>query len=111
MATTAALSDIFKHLRTQTGFQYYQKRSNKNTGIDCSEMVKKCFADVLFTCDPKQAVMMVQGQATHQGLILISGIGKQVKNTVPRRKGFLPHTSDRAPMRGALRKDSRPFTP
>lgn len=71
-------------------------------------MVKKCFTDVLFTCDPEQSVML-EGQATHHGLILISGIGKQVKNTVPRRKGFLPQTSDRAPMRGALRKDSRPW--
>lgn len=110
MATRAALRDIFKHLRAQTGFQVLPKRSNKNTGINHFEMVKKCFADVLlFTCDPKQSVMTVEGQSTHHGLILISGMGKQVKNTVPRRKGFLPHTSDRAPMRGALRKDSRPW--
>lgn len=46
--------------------------------------------------------------STHHGLITIRGIGKQVKKTVPRRKGFLPHTSDRAPMSGALRKESRP---
>jgi hypothetical protein len=52
--------------------------------------------------------MIVKGSATYHGLILISGIGKQVKKTVPRRKGFLPQTSERAPMSGALRKESRP---
>lgn len=52
---------------------------------------------------------MMEDLATHHGLILISGIGKQVKKTVPRRKGFLPHTSDSAPMSGALRKESRPW--
>lgn len=56
-----------------------------------------------------KAVRMVKDRGTHHGLILISGIGKQVKKTVPRRKGFLPHTSDRAPMSGALRKESRPW--
>lgn len=47
--------------------------------------------------------------STHHGLTVIRGMGKQVKKTVPRRKGFLPHTSDRAPMSGALRKESRPW--
>lgn len=47
--------------------------------------------------------------STHHGLMAIRGIGKQVKKTVPSRKGFLPHTSDRAPMSGALRKESRPW--
>lgn len=47
--------------------------------------------------------------STHHGLTVSRGIGKQVKKTVPRRKGFLPHTSDRAPMSGALRKESRPW--
>lgn len=46
---------------------------------------------------------------THHGLIFIRGMGAQVKNTVKRRNDFLPQTSERAPMRGALRKDSRPW--
>lgn len=45
---------------------------------------------------------------SYQGLILMSGIGAQVKNTVASRKGFRPHTSDKAPMSGALMKDNRP---
>lgn len=45
---------------------------------------------------------------TNHGLIFISGIGAQVKNTVSSRKDFRPHTSDRAPMSGALRNDSKP---
>lgn len=45
---------------------------------------------------------------TNHGLIFIKGIGAHVKNTVSKRKDFLPHTSDRAPIRGALRNDSRP---
>lgn len=47
-------------------------------------------------------------QFTNHGLIFISGIGAQVKNTVSSKKDFLPHTSDRAPMSGALRNDSKP---
>ena len=45
---------------------------------------------------------------TYQVLIFINGIGKQVKNTVIRRKNFLPQTSDRAPIRGALKNDKIP---
>ena len=36
------------------------------------------------------------------------GMGAHVKNTVMRRKNFLPQMSDRAPIRGAERKESRP---
>jgi hypothetical protein len=42
------------------------------------------------------------------GLIFIRGIGAQVKETVMRRKGFLPNVSDSAPTNGALRKDNKP---
>jgi len=45
---------------------------------------------------------------TNHGLIFISGIGAQVKNTVSSKKDFRPHTSDRAPMSGALRNDNKP---
>ena len=45
---------------------------------------------------------------THHGLILIRGMGAHVKKTVKRRKDFLPHTSDMAPIRGADRNDRRP---
>lgn len=31
-----------------------------------------------------------------------------MKKTVRRRKDFLPHASDRAPISGALRKDKKP---
>ena len=41
----------------------------------------------------------------------MSGIGEQVKVTVRTRKGFLPKTSDKAPIRGALRKERKPLTP
>lgn len=47
----------------------------------------------------------------HHGLIFISGMGAHVKKTVSSRKDLRPHTSDSAPIRGALRKDNRPFTP
>lgn len=46
----------------------------------------------------------------YQGLSLISGMGAQVKKTVTKRKDRLPHTSDRAPIRGADMNDSRPLT-
>lgn len=36
-------------------------------------------------------------------------MGAHVKKTVSSRKDLRPQTSDRAPMRGALRKDSRPW--
>lgn len=45
---------------------------------------------------------------THHGLIFISGMGAHVKKTVSSRKDLRPHTSDRAPISGALRNDSRP---
>jgi len=47
-------------------------------------------------------------QGVYHGLIFMRGMGAQVKNTVSSRKDFRPHTSDRAPINGALRKDSRP---
>lgn len=46
---------------------------------------------------------------THHGLIFISGMGAHVKKTVSSRKDLRPHTSDRAPISGALRNDSRPW--
>lgn len=45
---------------------------------------------------------------SHQGLILMKGMGAQVKKTVMRRKDFLPQMSDRAPIRGADRNDRKP---
>lgn len=48
---------------------------------------------------------------THHVFIVISGIGKQVKNTVISKKNFRPHTSDRAPISGALRNDRIPLMP
>lgn len=47
-------------------------------------------------------------QEAYHGLIFMRGMGAQVKNTVSSRKDFRPHTSDRAPINGALRKDNRP---
>ena len=35
-------------------------------------------------------------------------MGIHVKKTVTRRKDLRPHTSERAPIKGALRKDKRP---
>lgn len=48
---------------------------------------------------------------THHELIDISGMGTQVKKTVMRRKNFRPHTSDKAPISGALRKERMPLMP
>lgn len=45
---------------------------------------------------------------SHHGLILMKGMGAQVKKTVRRRKDFLPQMSDRAPIRGAERNDRKP---
>lgn len=47
----------------------------------------------------------------HHGLVLINGIGTHVKNTVSKRNDLLPHTSDKAPISGALMNDKKPFTP
>lgn len=38
-------------------------------------------------------------------------MGAHVKNTVTSRKNLRPHTSDSAPMSGALRKDRMPLMP
>lgn len=46
---------------------------------------------------------------THQGLILMKGMGAQVKKTVMRRNDFLPQMSDSAPIRGADRNDRKPW--
>lgn len=35
-------------------------------------------------------------------------MGKQVKNTVIKRKNFRPHKSDKPPINGALKKDKNP---
>lgn len=46
---------------------------------------------------------------THHGLIFISGMGAHVKKTVSSKKDLRPHTSDNAPISGALRNDNRPW--
>lgn len=48
---------------------------------------------------------------THHELIDMSGIGAHVKKTVMRRKNFLPHTSDSAPISGADKKEKIPLIP
>lgn len=48
---------------------------------------------------------------TNQGLIFKHGIGIQVQNTVSNKNDFLPHVSERAPIKGALRNDKNPFIP
>lgn len=48
------------------------------------------------------------GSRFYHGLSLIRGMGAQVKNTVTNRNDRLPHTSDRAPINGALINDNRP---
>jgi len=47
----------------------------------------------------------------HHVLIFIKGMGAQVKNTVMRRKNFRPQISERAPTRGADRKERIPLMP
>lgn len=41
----------------------------------------------------------------------MSGIGAHVKKTVIRRKNFLPHTSESAPMSGADKNEKIPLIP
>jgi hypothetical protein len=53
-------------------------------------------------------MMMMNHRTTHHVLIVMRGMGAQVKKTVIRRKNLRPHTSDSAPISGALRKDSSP---
>ena len=45
---------------------------------------------------------------TYHGENRMSGIGAQVNVTVRSRNGLRPQTSDKAPIRGALRKDKIP---
>lgn len=45
---------------------------------------------------------------TYHVLIFMNGMGRHVKNTVMNRKNLRPHRSDKAPIRGALRKDNKP---
>lgn len=66
----------------------------------------KSFTVELHTCPSSQK--HTEQEQTHHGLIFIRGIGAHVKKTVRRRKDFLPQTSERAPISGALRKESRP---
>lgn len=47
---------------------------------------------------------------TYHGLIFIRGMGAHVKKTVSSKKDLRPHTSDNAPIRGALRNDNMPWT-
>lgn len=49
--------------------------------------------------------------STNHVLMVINGIGAHVKNTVIRRKNFRPHTSDSAPINGALKNDRIPLIP
>jgi hypothetical protein len=67
----------------------------KESRVKCREQLKR--ASVIYF--------------THHELIDMSGIGAHVKNTVMRRKNFLPHTSERAPMRGADKKEKMPLIP
>lgn len=46
---------------------------------------------------------------TYQGLNLNNGIGTQVNPTVSNKNDFLPQTSDKAPMSGALKNDKNPY--
>lgn len=50
-------------------------------------------------------------QYSHHEFMDINGIGAHVKNTVINRKNFRPHTSDNAPISGALRNDNIPLMP
>ena len=46
--------------------------------------------------------------SAHPGLTIMNGIGRHVKNTVINRNVFLPHESDKAPIKGALKKERNP---
>lgn len=51
----------------------------------------------------------MSGLESYHGLIFIRGMGAHVKKTVSSKKDLRPHTSDNAPIRGALRNDNRPW--
>ena len=42
-------------------------------------------------------------------LMYSKGIGAQVEKTVTNKNDFLPHTSERAPIKGAQRNDKMPY--
>jgi hypothetical protein len=44
----------------------------------------------------------------HHVLICMRGMGAHVKKTVRMRNNFRPHTSDNAPINGALKNDRKP---
>jgi hypothetical protein len=46
---------------------------------------------------------------SYQGLNLNNGIGTQVNPTVSNKNDFLPQTSDKAPISGALKNDKNPY--
>lgn len=77
-------------------YMYLLFNSNQKT-----QWILNQITAVFFSCSEERC-------RTYQGLSLMSGMGAQVKNTVTNRKDRLPHTSDRAPIRGALMKDRRP---
>ena len=54
-------------------------------------------------------VYLTAKMQSYHGLRRMRGMGAQVKNTVTNRKERLPHTSDKAPIRGALMKERRPW--
>lgn len=47
-------------------------------------------------------------QLPYHGFTFSNGIGRQVKKTVNKRKDLRPHTSDKAPIKGADMKDRNP---
>lgn len=93
--------------------KYYRKRDSEDTRHwDDSKVPPKqnigCgsyFSHLLLMRKQKEGIICF----SHHGLIFISGMGAHVKKTVSSKKDLRPQTSDNAPIRGALRKDNRPW--
>ena len=89
------------------GFLYVQEMIFWQTSLTEK---KHCYNEIPYNekCYNEQISPIKRLNYTHIGLSFMSGIGAQVNETVSNRNGLRPHTSDRAPIRGALRKDNIP---
>lgn len=75
-----------------------------------SSVTSATYANTTLKVTAKTPEILIMAKNQNVSMV-ISGIGRQVKNTVISRNSLRPQTSDRAPTRGALRKDRMPLMP
>jgi hypothetical protein len=73
-----------------------------------SSVTSATYANTTLNVTANRPLMLIMAKY-HIGLMRMSGMGKHVKKTVMRRKILRPNTSDKAPMRGALKNDKIPL--